>query len=318
MWLLLSRLYQCVLNTIYRGEYQALLGRCRLFLDRVYRGRRDDLFRQLYACDDYRSLNEELYRLDRSAYYQLEFSQIRPARYTPLVERMGDVLLLPATPATVSASSMSNLLYDSSGRPLSHANHLIPRYRGFETVSPLPAPAAKIPGRSYYMGFLFFHYGHFILEVVSRLWAQPADQPVDQYVFHLWPRHQGNREQLKQKMFGGYWGDYLRVMGLTPENTVFVDQPLQFEEMLLPQAAIALSGGDCFVSTAGARLWREVNRRMAAASMLQERPEKIYVSRRSVNAPTQNRQCRNEMEIEALFVALGFLRPVARATGLRV
>ena len=44
--------------------------------------------------------------------------------------------------------------------------------------------ARWVPGRSIYLGISSRHYGHFLLETLSRFWALERLGPFDHYVFH--------------------------------------------------------------------------------------------------------------------------------------
>lgn len=215
----------------------------------------------------------------------------------------------------------SNLLYehvayDSKLNPIILTNHLKPTAIGYKDHPLLPVypfksykPVQKMKGDFYYMGLMNPHYGHLILESLSRYWAA-LKQPLlidkaTKFVFHIVGAH---KDGALDYLFSGFRLPYLSALGITRDNIIIVDKPMEFERITVPQAPVAISDGDCFSSQEVVSFWRFLNEKLASAYNCSSGvgPNKIYLSRRSVKNPIQGRTLLNETEVESFFEGAGF------------
>ena len=109
----------------------------------------------------------------------LNIVRLRHAIATPMVAHQAD-------------RTFTGAIYDATGALCPQSQRTL---RGQNEWSPhdpqripVDAPRTRIPGRSLYLGHYTGHYGHFLLETLSRLWAIPEgadhDLRYDRFVFH--------------------------------------------------------------------------------------------------------------------------------------
>jgi capsular polysaccharide biosynthesis protein len=138
------------------------------------------------------------------------------------------------------------------------------------------------------------HYGHFMTEVVSRLWGWDAAKlayPDLKAIFRI--RYPNERDpSLERRVFEAY--------GIAAQDIVWVDHPVYLESVV---AATPMRHNQLpfHVHPRIKQVWRRLTDNLADTSA-PEHP-KIFVSRQS-NEP--NRHCRNAKAVEALFAANGF------------
>ncbi len=213
------------------------------------------------------------------------------------------------------------IAYDSTFSPIPLANYINDDYTQFIDHPRIDfirkygsRDCDEIEGTSYYMGPLFKHYGHFLIETLSRYWRAletRADVKDFKFVFHVLSKH-GDGKTLKNQLFLGYWKDYFDVLGITEENLEFVTKPTVFEHLIIPQCPASL-GDECIISPKAVSVWRHLN--SSFTSNLFSDPmrsgdsafgDKIYISRRKLDNPFRGRKIANEKEIENLFKSYGF------------
>jgi hypothetical protein len=166
--------------------------------------------------------------------------------------------------------------------------------------------ARWVPGRSIYLGISSRHYGHFLLETLSRFWALERLGSFDHYVFHhlyglpLTPRW----FQPARECFACF--------GIPLDRVIVVRRPLRFERVVLPSAQLEISNG---VEPAMAATYRRVVEHCLAQPACGpgflhrlrgwpgDGPLRLYFSRRRVLG---NRPMRNERQVERVFTAAGF------------
>lgn len=208
----------------------------------------------------------------------------------PRLERFVDVF---ATRFTYADGAIAGALYASDGEiiPLSQ------RFSGFggdrvvnaDDASITIDPAAeRIGGRGYYLGHLFAHYGHFITEGLSTLWAlQAGEEAFDYYAVHPF-------------IFGSQVPDFVRLlmerMGLDADKIHVIRQPTIFSDMTVPERGWRLNQSAFAVM-------QDVVERIVPPGDRSSATLKVYLSRKNLAA----RAVRNEAEIEDVFRRNGFL-----------
>ena len=212
----------------------------------------------------------------------------------------------PMRPADIRdrASFAGGGIYDARGRRVEAARREITRgvppmrvRRSVRLDRLSPADVVGVAGTEMvYAGPALAHFGHFLLEVLSRLWWVGKLDPAGvRLVFHeAGPR--GRRDAFLAKP---YVGETLALLGLDAERAVFVaDAPLRFPRLLVPAPVLSL-GGHAYTGfpTAYERL-------AAAADPDGEPPSRaLYFSRTRIRDDRQ--RIANEAEVEALMRALG-------------
>ncbi|MFA9556917.1 DUF563 domain-containing protein [Evansella sp. AB-rgal1] len=142
------------------------------------------------------------------------------------------------------------------------------------------------PGDSIFLsGEISQGYGHFLLEVVSRLWiTQYMD--ISRYKFIMNP-NDNKRWQL----------DILKSLGISKKQILFLNEPIRCERLHIPVQAFVLRK---YTSSYAYNIWTKIgeyyNRSVG--------PKKIYVSRSKLN--NKRRQLVNEKEVEKIFASFGF------------
>lgn len=80
-----------------------------------------------------------------------------------------------------------------------------------------------------YCGYLINHWGHFLVESITRLWFfLESTEPVDHYVFYL---DEGEQREIK-----GNFREFLELLGVW-DKCVFINSPTTYREVIVPKAA---------------------------------------------------------------------------------
>ena len=148
-----------------------------------------------------------------------------------------------------------------------------------------------IKGRYLYLGWFFNHYGHFMLESLSRAWALAEVGNIDGVVMHL---HAADAPAAPYLMA------FFDLLSIPREKVIFVLDDLQIETLLLPSQQAVLSRA---ISPQMLSLYRLLGRR-AVAIKGQQDTEKLYISRRLL--PDDQRKASNEATLEACFQEKGY------------
>ncbi|MFC0470041.1 DUF563 domain-containing protein [Halalkalibacter kiskunsagensis] len=128
-------------------------------------------------------------------------------------------------------------------------------------------------------------YGHFLLEVVSRLWITKFID-ISQYKFIMNP-NDTNQWQL----------DILQALGIRKNQIVRINQPIVCDRLHIPVQTFVLRK---YTSSFANSIWRKIGDYYDEGVG----PKKIYVSRTKLK---NKRRCLvNEKEVEKLFSSYGF------------
>ena len=142
------------------------------------------------------------------------------------------------------------------------------KYRPLTTEPPRPqAVEAKLSGRWLWGGVLWAHFGHFLVESTSRLWAlAELEGPVDGILFM--PKRPAVGDMVR-----GFQRDFIGLMA--PGLPIRVAaEPTQVQELVVPGQGFGLGK-----ITTGTRKFRDAVHRQFARDVTPEGPEKIYISR---------------------------------------
>ncbi|HIE55979.1 MAG TPA: DUF563 domain-containing protein, partial [Chromatiaceae bacterium] len=186
-------------------------------------------------------------------------------------------------------------IYDARGRLVAASLHQR-RNKYFTAATPWeliqPRNAPILHGRHLYLGWFFDHYGHFILESLSRCWALAEAGSVDGYLFHRPETHRKAPAQLLR---------LLELLGIPQEKVRFIDSTTRFEELLVPSQQAVLARGisretlDLYTRMAF-RAWKQGGERRHNRS--------LYLSRRFLGSDM--RQAANEWMLERSFRNEGY------------
>jgi capsular polysaccharide biosynthesis protein len=145
-----------------------------------------------------------------------------------------------------------------------------------------------LPGLHYFAGAAFGHFGHFLLEGLSRWWCLALlPEPVRaQLRFVLYDERPLHAWQLQM----------LECLGVTADRLLYLNEPMRFERMIVPSMAYHLHRG---VAAAQGETWERIGRAFDRGAG----PERVYLSR---SRHRHNRILLDEVAVERRFEARGF------------
>ncbi len=204
------------------------------------------------------------------------------------------VVVLPravAVPPVVSAMVQAAGVLADDGAPCPMAA----TWRGTRAMMTPPAtpegPVARLPGRHLFAGQLWAHFGHFLCESLSRLWAVDPAGPLDGIVFL--PKRPGKVEALS-----GWQREMFTLFGLDLPVRV-LDRPTEVEELVVPGQGFGI--GPMF---AGTPEFRTFVRDRFAPGVGAEGPDRLYLSRSALGGAEGG--ILGEARIEAHLAAAGY------------
>ncbi|MEP2716732.1 glycosyltransferase 61 family protein [Pseudophaeobacter sp.] len=144
-------------------------------------------------------------------------------------------------------------------------------WRKFRPITTEPEHPKKIaetlPGRWLWGGVLWAHFGHFLVESSSRLWALPEVEEDIQGVLFMPKRPKVGKE------VRGFHREFLSLFG-TDLPIHVAAQPTRVEELVVPGQGFGLGK-----ITVGTRKFRRTVHDRFAKDVAPEGPDKIYISR---------------------------------------
>lgn len=151
------------------------------------------------------------------------------------------------------------------------------------------APVDELKGEVVYLGWFFTHFGHFLMESLTRTWFLDQVDPSVKVVFH---RKTGAEP-------AGITSTILAAFGIPPERIVFLERPTRLRRVIVPEPLYELSYG---AHEWMPRPFREVAARIVGDSSRLDQP--VYLSRRLL--PSGRRQIVGEFELEEALRENGF------------
>jgi hypothetical protein len=145
-------------------------------------------------------------------------------------------------------------------------------------------PVRREKEKAIFGGYIFFHYGHFILESTARLWARQFF-PVEKYVFIA----QENAKLYQQQI------DCLKIFG---NYEIIYDQAICYEDLIIPQPSFLMGKP---IESKGALDYLRFKALDIKSDIFSGK--KIYLSRGKIN----KRKCINEKDFDNRLNELGFL-----------
>ena len=162
------------------------------------------------------------------------------------------------------------------------------------TVTPdMPSEVADLPGTWAFMGPLFGHFGHFLVESIARIWAlDHIKERLDGVVFV--PKFQNRPEHVMS-----VYRPFLEALGVRVEARNLED-PTRVERLWVPQQGFGM-----FQMIEGAPEFRDFIRAHAGVNIAPEGPDRIYISRSAL--PAVRGSILGEAELERRLQAEGYV-----------
>ncbi len=84
-----------------------------------------------------------------------------------------------------------------------------------------------------YMNFFIAHWGHFLIDVVSRLWyvIQKLQEKENVKIAYI-------VEKGKNNQISGHYLEFLNLLGIAKENLISIHQPTKFKKIIIPESAL--------------------------------------------------------------------------------
>ena len=186
-------------------------------------------------------------------------------------------------------------IYDHKGRYLDSSRHLR-RRKDFTRANPVRMKAAKgtpvLSGSYLYLGWFFNHYGHFMLESLSRCWPLMEKSRFDGYLYHFHARN----PQPSARLF-----EFLELLDIPREKLHFITRDVRVEELHIPTQQAVLSRA---ISPRMLHLYQLLGKRAWEREKRPVTNPKIYISRRLL--PHDMRHACNEYLLERRFRDRGY------------
>lgn len=216
---------------------------------------------------------------------------IPDARHLPeaRIDVFKGAIVMPMTADTGHACGVVNV----RGEAVAQARTLLSGGRFTPDPDAPDGPVAHLPGRWIYAGVGRHHFGHFLLECISRLWAlDHVEGPCDGII--LIPMHGRDIAAVIRRRLG----PLLDILGQgLPVH--LASEPVQVDELVVPSQGMGHMHWTC-----GTPEFRSYVRQHLYATLTPEGPEKLYVSRRRLKNLAQ--QVPHEQQIERWLSAAGY------------
>lgn len=152
----------------------------------------------------------------------------------------------------------------------------------------------NLKGRYLFLGYFSHHYGHFLIESLSRLWAS-LEREYDGYLFLDFVLPRDNPETLTPLSHHVF-----RALNIDPAKVHIVLEPALVEQLDIPQRALAIKTNAHKDAT---YLFQKISH-FYRKNEDQVPSKKVYLSRSQLNK--RKRKVLNEVAIEKAFEQAGF------------
>lgn len=150
----------------------------------------------------------------------------------------------------------------------------------------------KLTGSYIYLGFYTEHYGHFLLETLSRIWAVESATQYDGFIFSnfVLPRRSDELTSFASFCF--------KKLGLNPDKVIILKEDILVETLTVPNA-------QCYILNKVHPNYINIFKRLRQNVLdLQVSNLKFYLSRSKLQK--RKRKVVNEHKIEEVFTEYGF------------
>jgi capsular polysaccharide biosynthesis protein len=199
----------------------------------------------------------------------------------------------------VRARKMPINIFDSAQIENKLSHHLRGKNHDVFKSEPLcfenTKPFIDLKGKSIFCGWLIPHYGHFLMETLSRLWClNELNTSEFTFVFNYY--NEGNHF-IDEKMWAK---ELLLSFGVTPDKIIFADGNYYVERLYIPSQSLILHSS--VNSKAQAYIWNTIKNHLT--KRLEKTPKKVYLSRSKL--VRDKRKMLNEIDVESAFKEAGF------------
>lgn len=223
----------------------------------------------------------------------LDFDPDRPIGWVP--EWHPDVIVRPWGQTEPGGYQRAAGVFDPDGQhiPASHCW----RYAG-GPFTHIPdhdnaPPVEDLPGRWMFGGMLYAHFGHFLVESTSRLWALDTASPIDGVLF--FPKQRLGHEMKAFRQFA----DFFALIGLGEVRLRAPQHPVRVAAMTFPEPGFGIGE-----MSAGRPEYRAFMRARLTRSVPPEGAPDIYISRSGLN--TKRGTVLLESRVDDLMSAAGY------------
>ncbi|WP_261331703.1 glycosyltransferase family 61 protein [Maritalea mobilis] len=227
----------------------------------------------------------------------LDFDPSRRIDWTPHWHT--DTLVVPWGANAAPGARRAAGLFDNQGRLLPQG-HCYRYMAGSITIEPeLPEDAdtpEQLPGQWLFGGLFYGHFGHFLVETTSRLWALEALEAlggVDGIIFH--PKNQFTHERRQYK----HLEPFFDALGLSHLQLRAPQSPVRVEKLAVPDPGFGIAE-----MAAGRPEYRDWMRANLGQDIAPNAAEDIYISRSEL--PAKRGSVVLESRIEALMEDAGY------------
>ncbi len=160
-------------------------------------------------------------------------------------------------------------------------------------TAPVPDEITELAGRHLYAGVARVHFGHFLTETISRLWAlDQLERPVDSIIFQpIYHRTAKTMLSTPLRQIVEVLSDGIPVQAF--------NGPVRAEELVVPSQGVGHFGW-----STGTPEFRHFVRSRFEAAFSANGPEKLYISRARLK--NGDRHLDQEDQIEEMMIAAGY------------
>jgi capsular polysaccharide biosynthesis protein len=217
----------------------------------------------------------------------------------PDIVTLTDAIVMP-TVADPAHRSFSGCVYGRNGRVL----RMSQRITGFDfaardpDVAVAPSDARVLRGRAVWLGQYANHYGHFLLESLSRTWAIDSLPPAEHYVFNRFVT-------VNPPAMAPFQSACFQALGIDARRIVVIDKPVRCELLHVPTPLFRIVSGARpeYIETFR-RIASFVTGDKGVDSAGRAPGGRYYLSRRRLRVVS--RGTLNEDEVESTFADFGF------------
>jgi hypothetical protein len=157
--------------------------------------------------------------------------------------------------------------------------------------------AEDMPGKYVYLGILRGHFGHFLLESISRMWYMLKADRDTKIIVH----GSGVDDRLPS-----YVKYIFQLLDIDLDRVVAATHTMRIEHLFFPQSEFEIRWR---ANASYANLFRELYNRNKRLFPIRSTPKRVYLTRRQLKLKTardHRKAVANEAQVEALFAARGF------------
>jgi Glycosyltransferase 61 len=196
-------------------------------------------------------------------------------------------------------TTVENAVFAPAGGIFDDGGEALELERRHGSSQEAPQPERELDEEVLYLGLLFGHYGHFLLESLARIWAIAAVDPSVRVVFH--PATVRLAEGRPAPRVSWMWR-MLEAFGVPYERLLILERPTRIRRLLVPEPLHELG---VFSHERAAEPFRALAARVLECGGAGVADQPVYLSRRLL--PSAQRQTVGEAELENVLQENGVL-----------